>query len=136
MRTDWAGHDDGMGTRRRPLLTRRLGFLVAAVLFGALSVATLAPPQAKANGENYTIATDTTFAPFEFQDKQGKFVGIDMDLIRAIGADQGFNVDIKPLGFDAALQAVQANQVDGVIAGMSITDERRKVFECHLAMME
>jgi glutamine transport system substrate-binding protein/glutamine transport system permease protein len=129
MRTDWAGHDDGTGARRRPLLTRRLGFLVAAVLFGALSVATLAPPQAKANGENYTIATDTTFAPFEFQDKQGKFVGIDMDLIRAIAKDQGFNVDIKPLGFDAALQAVQANQVDGVIAGMSITDERKKVFD-------
>ncbi len=75
------------------------------------------------------LATDTTFAPFEFQDADGNFVGIDMDLIRAIGEDQGFNVDIKPLGFDAALQAVQANQVDGVIAGMSITEERRKVFD-------
>ena len=52
-----------------------------------------------------------------------------MDLIRAIAKDQGFTVDIKPLGFDAALQAVQANQVDGVIAGMSITDERKKVFD-------
>ena len=33
------------------------------------------------------------------------------------------------MGFDAALQAVQASQVDGVIAGMSITDERKKVFD-------
>jgi glutamine transport system permease protein len=52
-----------------------------------------------------------------------------MDLIRDIGKDQGFTVDIKPLGFDAALQAVQANQVDGVIAGMSITDKRKQVFD-------
>ncbi|WP_354523750.1 amino acid ABC transporter substrate-binding protein/permease [Mycolicibacterium sp. 624] len=99
------------------------------MLVAGLGTAMLTSPQAKAEGETYTVATDTTFAPFEFQDKQGKFVGIDMDLIRAIGADQGFNVDIKPLGFDAALQAVQANQVDGVIAGMSITDERKKVFD-------
>lgn len=108
---------------------RPLALLLAAMLVAGLGAAMLTSPQAKAEGETYTVATDTTFAPFEFQDKQGKFVGIDMDLIRAIGADQGFNVDIKPLGFDAALQAVQANQVDGVIAGMSITDERKKVFD-------
>ncbi|MET4428587.1 His/Glu/Gln/Arg/opine family amino acid ABC transporter permease subunit [Mycolicibacterium sp. 624] len=108
---------------------RPLALLLAAMLVAGLGTAMLTSPQAKAEGETYTVATDTTFAPFEFQDKQGKFVGIDMDLIRAIGADQGFNVDIKPLGFDAALQAVQANQVDGVIAGMSITDERKKVFD-------
>ena len=89
----------------------------------------LSPPRASAEGENYIIATDTTFAPFEFQDAQGKFVGIDMDLIREIAKDQGFTVDIKPLGFDAALQAVQANQVAGVIAGMSITEDRKKVFD-------
>ncbi|OBF20025.1 glutamine ABC transporter permease [Mycobacterium sp. ACS4331] len=86
-------------------------------------------PAAGAAGETYVIATDTTFAPFEFQDAQGNFVGIDMDLIREIAKDQDFVVDIKPLGFDAALQAVQADQADGVIAGMSITDARKKVFD-------
>jgi polar amino acid transport system substrate-binding protein len=96
---------------------------------GLLGTVLFAPATASADGENYAVATDTTFAPFEFQDAQGKFVGIDMDLIRAIAEDQKFTVDIKPLGFDAALQAVQANQVDGVIAGMSITDERKKVFD-------
>lgn len=103
--------------------------VATAVLLGLLGMATLAPPNARADGETYVVATDTTFAPFEFQDAQGNFVGIDMDLIRAIAEDQNFTVDIKPLGFDAALQAVQANQVDGVIAGMSITDERKKVFD-------
>jgi polar amino acid transport system substrate-binding protein len=94
-----------------------------------LGIGLLNPTPAYAQDETYVIATDTTFAPFEFQDEQGNFVGIDMDLIRDIAKDQGFQVDIKPLGFDAALQAVQANQVDGVIAGMSITDERKKVFD-------
>ncbi|WP_041783310.1 amino acid ABC transporter substrate-binding protein/permease [Mycolicibacterium chubuense] len=102
---------------------------MGALLVVGFGAGVAAAPNAKAQGQNYVIATDTTFAPFEFQDKNGNFVGIDMDLIRDIAKDQGFTVDIRPLGFDAALQAVQANQVDGVIAGMSITDERKKVFD-------
>ena len=107
----------------------RLAALLAAILIAFLGIGLLNPAPAHAQDDIYVIATDTTFAPFEFQDEQGNFVGIDMDLLRDIAKDQGFEVDIKPLGFDAALQAVQANQVDGVIAGMSITDERKKVFD-------
>ena len=103
--------------------------LLVAMLAGLLGLALAIPAPAVADGETYVIATDTTFAPFEFQDDKGHYVGIDMDLIREIAKDQHFNVDIKPLGFDAALQAVQANQAAGVIAGMSITDARKKVFD-------
>ncbi|KAF6600979.1 transporter substrate-binding domain-containing protein, partial [Paenibacillus sp. EKM208P] len=78
------------------------------------------------NKTKYDIGTDTTFAPFEFEDVDGKFVGIDMDLLAAIAKDQNFEYTIKPLGFNAAVQALETNQVDGVIAGMSITDERKR----------
>lgn len=81
------------------------------------------------SGKTYVIGTDITFAPFEFQDANGDFVGIDMDLMAAIAKDQNFKYEIKALGFNAAVQALEANQVDGVIAGMSITDERKKVFD-------
>ena len=36
---------------------------------------------------------------------------------------------MKPLGFNAAVQALGAKQVDAVIAGMSITEERAKKFD-------
>lgn len=77
----------------------------------------------------YKIATDTTFAPFEFADASGTYVGIDVELLAAIAEDQGFQYELEPLGFDAALQAVQSNQSDAVIAGMSITDARKEVFD-------
>lgn len=81
-------------------------------------------------GKKFTIATDTTFAPFEFRDtKSGDLIGIDMDVLRAIAKDQGFEVDIQSLGFQAALSAVTSGQADGVIAGMSITDERKAIFD-------
>lgn len=84
---------------------------------------------ASANGKKYVIATDTVFAPFEFTDESGAFVGIDVDILDAIAKDQGFDYELQSLGFDAALVAVQSGQADGVIAGMSITDERKETFD-------
>ncbi|WP_339302481.1 amino acid ABC transporter substrate-binding protein/permease [Paenibacillus sp. FSL R5-0519] len=81
------------------------------------------------SGKTYIIGTDITFAPFEYQDENGDYVGIDMDLLDAIAKDQNFKYQIKALGFNAAVQALEANQVDGVIAGMSITDERKAKFD-------
>ena len=77
----------------------------------------------------YKIATDTTFAPFEYAESDGTYVGIDVELLAAIAQNQGFTYELEPVGFDAALQNVQAGQADGVIAGMSITDERKEVFD-------
>jgi len=86
---------------------------------------------AKSNtgSQKYIIATDTTFAPFEFENESGEYVGIDMELLAAIAEDQGFEYDIQPLGFNAATQAVLSGQADGVIAGMSITDERKEQYD-------
>ncbi|KIS07167.1 ABC transporter substrate-binding protein/permease [Streptococcus equi] len=77
----------------------------------------------------YKIVADSSFAPFEFQIGSGEYVGIDMDLIKAIAKQQGFTIEISNPGFDAALNAVQAGQADAVIAGMSITPARREIFD-------
>ena len=75
--------------------------------------------------DHFVIATDTVFKPFEYTDAQGNFVGIDVDLLAAIAEDQGFTYDLNSLGWDAAIAACQAGQADGMIAGASVTDERK-----------
>lgn len=72
----------------------------------------------------WIITTDTAFMPFEYTDANGNFVGIDVDLLAAIAADQGFEYELQSLGWDGAVAAVQAGQADAIIAGASITDER------------
>ena len=54
-------------------------------------------PAADDAAKTYIIATDTTFAPFEFQNEAGEFVGIDLDLLAAIAEDQGFEYDLQAL---------------------------------------
>lgn len=85
----------------------------------------------KIHAENkvYKVGTDLTFAPFEFQDNNGEYVGIDIDLLNAIAKNQNFTVDLKPLGFNSSVQAVQSGQVSAMIAGMSVTEERKKSFD-------
>lgn len=114
----------------RPLARRIAALAMTALVAAGVMLGVPAPATAADDsGETYVIGTDTTFAPFEFTDANGDLVGIDMDLLRAIAEDQGFEVEIRQLGFDAAVQALQSNQVDAVMAGMSITDERKKVFD-------
>lgn len=80
---------------------------------------------ADTSDKTWVIAMDTVFRPFEFTDENNEFVGIDVDIIKAVAEDQGFKIDIQSLGWDAAVAAVQSGQADGLIAGASITDERK-----------
>lgn len=76
--------------------------------------------------KTWIVAMDTVFRPFEYTDESGNFVGIDVDILKAVAEDQGFNYEIQSLGWDAAVAAVQAGQADVLLAGASITDERKE----------
>jgi polar amino acid transport system substrate-binding protein len=60
--------------------------LVCAVLFAAVSCK---KNQGK-EGKEFIIATDTTFAPFEFQNAQSEYVGVDIELLAAIAENGVF----------------------------------------------
>lgn len=78
------------------------------------------------SSKKWVIATDTAFQPFEYTDADGNFVGIDVDILAAIAKDQGFEYDLQSLGWDSGVAAVESGQADALIAGASITDERKK----------
>ncbi|MCL2588037.1 MAG: transporter substrate-binding domain-containing protein [Oscillospiraceae bacterium] len=78
----------------------------------------------------FQIYSDNAFPPFHMLNPAtGEFTGFDVDLIEAIAADQGFRVERHHVGFAAAMGALEAGQADGMIAGMSITEERRLIFD-------
>ena len=96
------------------------------MLFAATASLTLAMGLSAFAADKFTIATDTVFKPFEYTDENGDFVGIDVDILAAVAQDQGFEYDLNSLGWDASIAACQAGQADGMIAGASITDERKE----------
>ena len=50
------------------------------------------------------VGSSIDFAPFEFQDEgQKEYQGFDMDLIRAIGKEMGYEVEVQNIGFDGLI---------------------------------
>lgn len=97
-----------------------------AVADDTTAATTAAPAEAT---KVYKIATDTTFAPFEFENDNGEMVGVDLDILKAISEDQGFTYELVVAGFSAAVTGLESGEYDGVIAGMSITDERAAKYD-------
>ncbi|CAH1856120.1 ABC transporter substrate-binding protein/permease [Convivina intestini] len=98
-----------------------------AMVFGLWQFAS--QPTAAADEPNYIISTDATYAPFDFQDKNNQYVGIDMDILKEVAKRKHFTYTLKPMSFNAAAQMVANGQADGIIAGMMITDERKQVYD-------
>lgn len=77
--------------------------------------------------ETYTVATDANFKPFEFKDPEtGEMKGFDIDLMKAIADEAGFNVEFKTMQFDGLITGMQSGRYPLAIAGISITEERKK----------
>ncbi len=73
------------------------------------------------------VGTNADFAPFEFQDVSGKeYEGFDMDLIRAIAKEMGYKADIQNINFDGLIPAMESGNLDVIISGMTINDERKQ----------
>ena len=79
---------------------------------------------AEQQAKTYVVGTNPTFAPFESQDEDGNIVGFDIDLMEAIAADQGIEIKVESLEFDALIMALGNGSIDIVASGMTITPER------------
>ena len=81
-----------------------------------------------AANKQLVVATDTAFVPFEF--KQGdKYVGFDIDLWAAIAKELKLDYTLKPMDFSGIIPALQTKNIDLALAGITITDERKKAID-------
>ncbi|HBB1252647.1 TPA: transporter substrate-binding domain-containing protein, partial [Escherichia coli] len=100
-----------------------------SVLKVSLAALTLAfAVSSHAADKKLVVATDTAFVPFEF--KQGdKYVGFDVDLWAAIAKELKLDYELKPMDFSGIIPALQTKNVDLALAGITITDERKKAID-------
>lgn len=76
-----------------------------------------------------TFGTNAEFPPFEFVAGSGvidQYDGIDMAIAKQIAEDNGMTAAIENMEFDALLIALENGQIDAVIAGMTVDDERKE----------
>jgi len=105
--------------------------LVLGLMFTVAACGNSEQGDIEGNGEEkpvvYKVGTEPTFAPFEYKDiETDEITGFDIDLIKAIAEEGGFEVAIQGLGFDALIPALQGGTIDIVASGMTIDEERSK----------
>ncbi|MFW6083281.1 MAG: basic amino acid ABC transporter substrate-binding protein [Thermoplasmatota archaeon] len=76
--------------------------------------------------DKIVVGTSADFEPFEYKEG-GEIVGFDIELVKAILKDQGYeNIEVRDMDFGTLIGAVQQGKIDVVAAAMTITDEREE----------
>jgi polar amino acid transport system substrate-binding protein len=70
-----------------------------------------------------------SFPPFTSKSASGKWTGFDVDIMDALCKEMKAKCDIVEIAWDGIIPALQANKIDIIWSGMSMTDERMKVVD-------
>lgn len=81
--------------------------------------------QDKAVSQVIHIATESNFKPFSYLDSSGNIVGFEIDLANALCKQMQAQCKISSQDWDSLIPSLNANKFDAVMAGMSITEERK-----------
>jgi len=74
----------------------------------------------------YVDGIDAAFPPFSYIDKNGNPTGFDVEVIKWIANEMGFDVKIVPVDWDAIIPTLKAGNIDLIASGMTITPAREK----------
>lgn len=75
------------------------------------------------------LGTSADYPPMEwisYQDGKEEYVGLDIELAKAIANSLGVELEIKNMAFEGLIASLQTGDVDFVIAGMAADEERKQ----------
>lgn len=78
---------------------------------------------------NIKIATESSYKPFSYTDANGKLIGYEIDLTNALCEQMNAKCDIISQDWDGLIPGLNAKKFDAIIAGMTITPERKEVVD-------
>ncbi|WP_230659121.1 transporter substrate-binding domain-containing protein [Psychrobacter sp. I-STPA10] len=80
-------------------------------------------------GQEITIATESSYKPFSYTDADGHLIGYEIDLANALCEQMKAKCEIISQDWDGLIPGLKAKKFDAIIAGMSITPERQEVVD-------
>jgi octopine/nopaline transport system substrate-binding protein len=102
--------------------------IVGLSLLGAGLVIGGAAAQGK-KWDTVKIATEGAYAPWNFTGAGGKLEGFEIDLANELCGRMKVKCEIVAQDWDGIIPALQAKKYDAIMAGMSITEERKKTID-------
>lgn len=81
-------------------------------------------------GKGKLIVGVTDFAPMDYKDDSGNWIGFDADLATKVADDLGVDVEFVEIDWDSKILELQNKSIDVVWNGMTLTDEVTNSMEC------
>ncbi|MGN1368305.1 MAG: transporter substrate-binding domain-containing protein [Aristaeellaceae bacterium] len=72
----------------------------------------------------------TDFAPMDYKDADGNWIGFDADLAKAFAAELGVKVEFVEIDWDNKILELDGKAVDCIWNGMTLTDAVKNAMEC------
>ncbi len=72
----------------------------------------------------------TEFAPMDYRDANGQWIGFDADMAKAFGESLGVEVQFQPIDWDNKVMELEGKTIDVVWNGMTLTDEVKSAMTC------
>ncbi|QFT74038.1 transporter substrate-binding domain-containing protein [Ruegeria sp. THAF33] len=101
---------------------------VKKLLVSGLAAAVLSAGVASAEEVKIGIAAEP-YPPFASLDSSGNWVGWEIDVINAVCAAAELDCVITPVAWDGIIPSLTGQQIDAIMASMSITEERLKTID-------
>lgn len=105
------------------MFKKSLYFLSLPILVGFIYLFLIKP---KTEENLLIVGTNSGFPPYEVINENGELEGFDIDLAKAIAKEMNKKLLIKDMAFDALIISLQQGKIDLILAGMSITNVRKK----------
>ncbi len=105
-------------------MKKLLTLIIAALLAVTACIGLTACGQDK---DTLYVYTHSGFAPYEYVDEKGNLVGVDMDIMKKVGAELGYKVVFKDIDFGLIMTEIQGNKNAVGAAGMSKRSDRDEV---------
>jgi polar amino acid transport system substrate-binding protein len=78
------------------------------------------------------VAVDATWPPMEFLDDSKQLVGFDVDFMRAVARETGFEVTFENVAWTEIFEGLQAGKYDAVCSSVAISEERARIMDFSL----
>jgi ABC-type amino acid transport substrate-binding protein len=78
--------------------------------------------------ETLIVGTDPNYKPMEYMEN-GTMVGYDIDLANFLAQELKTQVEFKNIAFDDLFGALEKEEIDLIISGVTITDERKQKYD-------
>lgn len=112
-------------------ITMILALAVMAVLFTGCGAKQDAASDLDYVQDKGTLVVGITdFAPMDYQDVNGEWIGFDADMAKGFAASLGVSVQFVEIDWDSKIMELDAKTIDCVWNGMTLTDEVTSAMAC------